>query len=115
MYVTFVNTTDSSILMKKYIDDFSVVQNRRLNHEYVILTLKLDRELPEILPGQFAEVKVESGPNTFLRRPISIHDVDETTREIKLLIQEIGEGTRLMGALHLVTLFQNLRLRRYCL
>ena len=99
MQVTCVNNTDSSILMKKYIDDFTVVQNRRLNDEYVILTLKLDRELPEVLPGQFAEVKVASGSNTFLRRPISIHDVDDKRREIKLLVQEIGEGTRLMGAL----------------
>ncbi|NPA38035.1 MAG: dihydroorotate dehydrogenase electron transfer subunit [Chlorobi bacterium] len=85
--------------MKKYIDDFVVVENRRLNHEYVILTLQLDRELPEILPGQFAEVKVENGPDTFLRRPISIHDADYDKMQIKLMVQEIGEGTRIMGGL----------------
>ncbi len=85
--------------MKKYIDEFTVVHNRRLNPEYVVLTLQLDRELPEMLPGQFAEVKVDNGPNTFLRRPISIHDVDIEKRQIKLLVQEIGEGTRLMGRL----------------
>ena len=86
-------------LMKKYIDDFIVTDNRRLNGEYVILTLELDRDLPEILPGQFAEVKVDNAPNTFLRRPISIHDVVEEKRQIKLLVQEIGEGTRVMGSL----------------
>ncbi len=85
--------------MKKYIDDFTVVENRRLNDEYVILTLQLDRELPEILPGQFAEVRVDNAPNTFLRRPISIHDVNLKKRQIKLLVQEIGEGTRTMGSL----------------
>jgi dihydroorotate dehydrogenase electron transfer subunit len=85
--------------MKKYIDDFIVTENRRLNSEYVILTLQLDRELPEILPGQFAEVRVDNGPHTFLRRPISIHDVDSEKRQIKLMVQEIGEGTRLMGKL----------------
>ena len=85
--------------MKKYIDDFIVTDNRRLNHEYVILTLQLSRELPEILPGQFAEVKVDNGPNTFLRRPISIHDIDRDKRQVKLLVQEIGEGTHIMGGL----------------
>ncbi len=89
----------SGILIKKYIDDFAVVENIRLNPEYVVLTLQLDRKLPEMYPGQFVEVKVDNGPNTFLRRPISIHDVDEQKSRIKLLIQEIGEGTRLMGRL----------------
>ena len=85
--------------MKKYIDDFIVIGNKRINPEYVILTLQLHRELPDILPGQFAEVRVDNAPNTFLRRPISIHDVDFGMKQIKLLVQEIGEGTRVMGSL----------------
>jgi dihydroorotate dehydrogenase electron transfer subunit len=85
--------------MKKFIDDFKVVGNERLNHEYVVLTLRLNRPLPEMHPGQFVEVKVDQGPSTFLRRPISIHDVDTEKQELKLLVQEIGEGTRLMGQL----------------
>ena len=85
--------------MKKYIDDFKVIKNERLNYEYVILTLKHPDKLPEMLPGQFVEVRVDNGPNTFLRRPISIHDIDEQANTMKLLVQEIGEGTRLMGSL----------------
>ncbi|MCT4645341.1 MAG: dihydroorotate dehydrogenase electron transfer subunit [Carboxylicivirga sp.] len=85
--------------MKKYIDDFKVIKNERLNNEYVILTLKHPAELPEMLPGQFVEVRVDNGPNTFLRRPISIHDADPDNNTMKLLVQEIGEGTRLMGQL----------------
>ena len=85
--------------MKKYIDDFIVVENRRLNPEYVVLTLQLDRDLPEMHPGQFAEVRVDNAPDTFLRRPISIHDVDKEKRQLKLLVQEVGEGTRAMGRL----------------
>jgi dihydroorotate dehydrogenase electron transfer subunit len=85
--------------MKKYIDDFIVTENRRINREYVILTLHLDRELPGIFPGQFAEVRVDNARDTFLRRPISIHDVDRKGNSIKLLVQEIGEGTRKMGGL----------------
>ncbi|MBI9060616.1 MAG: dihydroorotate dehydrogenase electron transfer subunit [Marinilabiliaceae bacterium] len=85
--------------MKKYIDDFTVLSNERLNHEYVVLNLKHPSQLPDMLPGQFVEVKVENGPNTFLRRPISIHDMDKDQNTMKLLVQEIGEGTRLMGQL----------------
>ena len=85
--------------MKKYIDDFVVIQNQRLNHEYVVLTLQHPGFLPPMKAGQFVEVKVENGPNTFLRRPISIHDVDTANNQMKLLVQEIGEGTRLMGQL----------------
>ncbi|TAJ10727.1 dihydroorotate dehydrogenase electron transfer subunit [Marinilabiliaceae bacterium JC017] len=85
--------------MKKYIQDFDVVENKRLNQEFVVLTLQHPYQLPEMFPGQFVEVKVENGPNTFLRRPISIHDVDREKQQIKLLVQEIGEGTQLMGQL----------------
>ena len=85
--------------MKKYIDDFTVIKNERLNYEYVILTLKHPKQMPDMMPGQFVEVRVDNGPNTFLRRPISIHDVDKEANTMKLLVQEIGEGTRLMGQL----------------
>jgi dihydroorotate dehydrogenase electron transfer subunit len=36
---------------------------------------------------------VEGSPETFLRRPISIHDVDYERNTIKLLIQIAGKGT----------------------
>lgn len=85
--------------MKKNIDVFKVAQNQRLNHEYVVLNLQLDKKLPEMHPGQFVQVKVENSPNTYLRRPISIHDVDYKNNIIKLLVQEVGEGTRWMGNL----------------
>lgn len=86
--------------MKKNIDVFKVVKNKRLTHEYVCLELTLtDKKLPEMLPGQFVQVKVDSTPETYLRRPISIHDVDYEKNIMKLLVQEVGEGTKWMGQL----------------
>jgi len=85
--------------MKKHVELFKVTQNRRINAEYMILHVASENKLPEILPGQFVEIKVENGPNTFLRRPISIHEVDHDKNEIILLIQEVGEGTQLMAKL----------------
>ncbi len=84
--------------MKK-VELLTVTKNRRINKEYVIIHAASNEKLPEILPGQFVEIKVENGPNTFLRRPISIHEIDESKNEIILLVQEIGEGSRLMAKL----------------
>ncbi len=83
--------------MKRFAEELEVIANRRINHEYVILTLKHPGTLPPMVPGQFAEVKVNHAANTFLRRPISIHDVDQQNNQLKLLIREAGEGTRSMG------------------
>ena len=47
-----------------------------------------------MLPGQFAEIRVDGSPTTFLRRPISINYVDRKTNEVWFLVQLVGDGTR---------------------
>ena len=49
--------------MKKLID-FTVTENKRLNHDPTLLVLNSD-ELPEIQPGQFVNVRVDNSPSTF--------------------------------------------------
>ncbi len=85
--------------MEKFLTEFKVVANRRLNREYVVIELKHPSELPEMHPGQFVQIKVENTPSTYLRRPISIHDVDKKNNSLRLLVQEVGDGTRWMGTL----------------
>ncbi len=85
--------------MKKKVEVLRVTKNRRINKEYLVLHVASSQKLPEIMPGQFVQIKVENSPNTFLRRPISIHEVDEDKNEILLLIQEVGEGTRMLAQL----------------
>lgn len=80
--------------MKKHVIDLSVVDNRRLNHEYVVIDVTHNNKLPDMHPGQFVEIRVDGSPGTFLRRPISIHDYNATTNILSLLVQEVGEGTR---------------------
>lgn len=79
--------------MKKVISDLIISQTKKLNDQYFLLKLKSESALPDILPGQFAEVKVENSPVTFLRRPISINFVDIEHNEIWLLVQIVGQGT----------------------
>lgn len=83
--------------MKKYILDLIVKDNILLSTQYSLLKLTSPHPLPEILPGQFAEVRVDGSSATFLRRPISIHYVDYELNELWLLIQVIGDGTRSMA------------------
>lgn len=85
--------------MKKHIHQLSVVENIRLTDTYFLLKLTHNQPLPDMLPAQFAEIKVANSPNTFLRRPISIHDVDRDKNELHLLIEIKGEGTETMSRL----------------
>ncbi len=50
--------------------------------------------LPEIKAGQFVNIKVENSPATFLRRPISVHNVDPKNGLLYLLIKTAGAGTQ---------------------
>ena len=85
--------------MKKLID-FTVTENKRLNHDTILLVLHSD-ELPEIQPGQFVNVRVDHSPSTFLRRPISVHDVDESRGLLYLFIKIVGCGTSTLGELQI--------------
>lgn len=85
--------------MKKFLKDLVIVSNRRLNDDYFILGLTDFEPLPEMFPGQFAEIKVENNPKVFLRRPISVHDVDREKNILFLLVKVIGEGTRSLSHL----------------
>lgn len=74
--------------------DLIVCENIKLNDQYYLLKVRSENKLPVILPGQFAELKVENSPSTFLRRPISINFVDYELNEIWFLIQKVGDGTK---------------------
>lgn len=75
-------------------EDFTVIENRVINSSYYVLKLQSEFAFPLIKPGQFVNVLVEDSPTTFLRRPISIYDVDFEAMTIELLILIAGEGTR---------------------
>jgi dihydroorotate dehydrogenase electron transfer subunit len=86
-------------MQKKYIDDFTIISNKRHTREFVVLTIKHPGVLPEMFPGQFAEARVDGSIDTYLRRPLSIHDVNYTSNTIKLLVQEVGSGTSTLSQL----------------
>ena len=83
--------------MKKILD-FTVKENRRLNADNFLLVLH-SIELPEIQAGQFVNVRVDHSPSTFLRRPISVHDVDKKQGLLYLLVKIAGKGTEKLSTL----------------
>ena len=80
--------------MKKYILDLVVTQNTRLHANYVLIKMTHANTLPEMVPGQFAEIRIDGSTSTFLRRPISINFVDKEVNEVWFLVQLVGDGTR---------------------
>lgn len=86
--------------MRKYILDLIVDAVEDVSGKHVLLKLTDSKPLPEILPGQFVEVKVEHSPKTMLRRPISVNYVDRERNQLWLLVAKVGEGTKQLGRLH---------------
>jgi dihydroorotate dehydrogenase electron transfer subunit len=85
--------------MKKYLLDLTVKAVERIHEHYVLIKLTDDKPLPEMLPGQFVEIRVDGSPATFLRRPISINFVDHEQNELWLLVAAVGEGTKKLAQL----------------
>uniref|UniRef100_A0AB33ISM2 Dihydroorotate dehydrogenase electron transfer subunit n=1 Tax=Prevotella sp. GTC17253 TaxID=3236793 RepID=A0AB33ISM2_9BACT len=80
--------------MKKYILDLRVSAVEVLSDKHVLIKLTDSQALPDMLPGQFVEVRIDNSPSTFLRRPISICFVDRISNELWLLVAAVGDGTR---------------------
>lgn len=85
--------------MKKYILDLKARETVAVGKQFVLLRLTDSEPLPEMLPGQFVEVRVDNTPSVLLRRPISIHYYNKENNELGLLVQLIGDGTRWMATL----------------
>ena len=85
--------------MKKYCLDLTVKAVEHPTSHHVLLRLTDAEKLPEMQPGQFVEVRVDGSETTFLRRPISINDVDYDANELHLLVHVVGDGTARMAQL----------------
>ena len=82
--------------MKKYICDFFIKENRRINENYSLLKLSpVDgSDVVRAVAGQFVQVEVPDSKSTFLRRPISINYIDRADNTLWLLIRNAGNGTK---------------------
>lgn len=80
--------------MRKYVLDLQVTSVEQPGERYLLLAATNPAgPLPEMNPGQFAQLRIDDSKDTFLRRPISLHHVDYEKNEVSFLVQKVGKGT----------------------
>ncbi|MBO4402940.1 MAG: dihydroorotate dehydrogenase electron transfer subunit [Bacteroidales bacterium] len=79
-----VGATDAGTMRNRTLKGNHVEQHQISNNTAI---------LEELLPGQFVQVLIPHSSDTFLRRPISICDVDLQNRLLYLYIKKVGKGT----------------------
>ena len=85
--------------MTKRIESLKVIDNKPLKKDFFIIELESSEKLPEMKPGQFVQARVDRSKETFLRRPLSLHDVDYINNRFKILVQVVGKGTESLSRL----------------
>ena len=83
----------------KHLSNFKVSKIRTLQYSDFELFVTLDEQLETILPGQFVNILVPDTQKTFLRRPISICDVNYAENELRFYIRIVGNGTQTLSHL----------------
>jgi dihydroorotate dehydrogenase electron transfer subunit len=81
----------------KRAEDLVVLKTHWLNYKTFVIDLEATEELPDIQPGQFAEILIDNSRKVFLRRPFSFYNANKDTRTISFFVKVVGEGTRLLG------------------
>ncbi len=84
---------------KKQIRDFIIADHQDINPEFFKIKVRSENDFDTIYPGQFAEVLVPNSKEAFLRRPLSVHNVNYKENIIEFLIQIVGEGTKALKEL----------------
>lgn len=60
-------------------------------------SVQADEIVNESKPGNFIEIRVNDDIEPFLRRPISIHNINKTNGVLEFIFQEKGKGTRILS------------------
>ncbi|NLE63036.1 MAG: dihydroorotate dehydrogenase electron transfer subunit [Bacteroidales bacterium] len=86
--------------MKKEIGDFRVLKIEHFqDKDFMLYVRPLKGELTTAIPGQFVNIRVDHSPQTMLRRPISICDIDFSSQTMLLYIKIVGAGTQTLSSL----------------
>lgn len=78
-----------------------VLSNEAVNAEYRLMTVEAPSIALTARPGQFFHLKCPTtgGEAPFLRRPMSIYDIDHEGRRLRFLYKVQGAGTRALASL----------------
>ncbi|VAX26221.1 Dihydroorotate dehydrogenase (NAD(+)), electron transfer subunit [hydrothermal vent metagenome] len=76
-----------------------VLENKIQADGFFYLSLKPDKPLGEITPGEFVMIRCAQSLDPFLRRPMSIADFTRDGSRFGLLVQVTGKGTAILSRL----------------
>jgi len=77
-------------------EQVEIVSNKVVGEGYYRMALRSRRLVKDARPGQFVHIRVGSGYEPLLRRPISIHSLDD--KEIfSILYEVVGSGTETLA------------------
>lgn len=75
-----------------FLENCQVLDNIQISNSYYLLKLKVKKSILAAKPGQFYMLKCKN-ESTILRRPISIHSVNEKKNIIEFYYEVKGKGT----------------------
>jgi dihydroorotate dehydrogenase electron transfer subunit len=79
--------------MRKAVNEFTVVSNRKLNSNLHLLLLEASETLLPMTAGQFTNIEIPGNQEVFLRRPFSIFSTDTDKNRISILVKILGKGS----------------------
>ena len=79
------------------------IKAKLINKEELIsgifkFSVQADEVVKTAKPGNFIEIRVNDDIEPFLRRPISIHNMDKENGILEFIFQEKGKGTKILSA-----------------
>ena len=72
-----------------------IISNKKIAPEHYILSFRIPKNIEEIKPGQFFNVRVKDACQPFLRRPFGAHNIRKDN--IEILYKVVGNGTRILS------------------
>ena len=74
-----------------------LLKKEKIKADVLKFTCEAEEIVKLALPGQFVDVKVSKSEEPFLRRPISIHNIDKENNTIEFIFQVRGRGTSFLS------------------
>lgn len=74
-----------------------LIKKEQLKSDIFKFSVEAKEIANEILPGQFIEIQVSSDIEPFLRRPISIYNVEKEKGIIEYIFRVMGKGTTILS------------------
>lgn len=81
--------------MSRFLGECRILRNDEINQEIYLMELECEEIATKAQPGQFVHIKVSASFDPLLRRPFSIHDVED--KKFKIIYEVVGKGSKLLS------------------